>query len=96
MFMTVHERKRGAGLKPATAAQFFLLLAALSHSLDVGIALGVVFDEKQKDASTQSAAGWIADRERRMVRSELLEVITVFMTVVSLRFDFCLDCRASS
>src|SRR5712691_8908461 len=27
-----------------------------------------------------------ADRERRMVRSELLEAITVFMAVVSLRF----------
>jgi len=30
-----------------------------------------------------------ADPERRMVRSELLEVITVFMAVGSLRFDFC-------
>jgi len=29
-----------------------------------------------------------ADRERRMVRSEFREVISVFMAVVSLRFDF--------
>jgi hypothetical protein len=31
----------------------------------------------------------IADREQKMLRSELFEVIIVFMAVVSLRFDFC-------
>ena len=41
------------------------------------------------NAPSVSATRMIADRERRIVRSEFLEVITVFMAVISLRFGFC-------